>query len=158
MGGARSTGLVSDGQQSATAAAASNSGWLGVTNDPDELELLAQFQRKLQEMRAEKAMGGSPQEQPKQALPSTGLTLTPSGDGKLALTPKPRQVEVKKEEPHAPEAEVKSEIPDDDEDGLCDYAKAGINAMQARKAEQVAAATALKTASRFSQEGRAKQG
>ena len=54
MGGACSTGLVSDGQQSATAAAASNLGWLGVTNDPDELELLAQFQRKLQEMRAEK--------------------------------------------------------------------------------------------------------
>ena len=62
----------------------------------------------------------------------------------MALTPKPRQVEVKKEEPHAPEAEVKSEIPDDDEDGLCDYAKASIKAMQARKAKKAAATTALK--------------
>ena len=137
MGGARSTGLVSDGQQSATAAAASNSGWLGVTNDPDELELLAQFQRKLQEMRAEKAMGGSPQEQPKQALPSTGLTLTPSGDGKWALTPKPRRAGVKKEEPHAPEAEVQSEIPDDDDDGLRDYAKASVKAMQTKKPKRL---------------------
>ena len=44
----------------------------------------------------------------------------------------------------APEAEVKSEIPDDDEDGLCDYAKASIKAMQARKAKKAAATTALK--------------
>ena len=53
-------------------------------------------------------------------------------------------MEVKKGEPDAPEAEVKSEIPDDDEDGLCDYAKASIKAMQARKAKKAAATTALK--------------
>ena len=67
VGAASSSRLLGGGQQSAVDAAGScrvlgvsqqsaeAGGWLGITNDPDELEILAQFQRKLAELKANKA-------------------------------------------------------------------------------------------------------
>ena len=130
---------------------------MGITNDPDELELLAQFQRKLAELRAIKASRpiGAASPEPAVASPqkawnvaspqkSTGLQLTPSGDGKWKLVPKPREVKPEPTEPAAKQEvkkESKKELQDADSDCLDEYTKASLKAFRKRKAIRVEEAT-----------------
>ena len=172
VGAASSSRLLGGGQQSAVGAAGScgvlgvsqqsaeAGGWLGVTNDPDELELLAQFQRKLAELRANKAsrLIGAASPEPAVASPqkawnvatppkSTGLQLTPSGDGKWKLVPKPREVKPEPTEPAVQQEvkqESKTEPQDDDSDCLDDFTKASVTAFRKRKATKAKVARLLK--------------
>ena len=126
---------------------------MGITNDPDELELLAQFRRKLAELRACKASKhiGAASPEPAVASPqpaaNTGLQLPPSGDGKWKLVFKPREVKPEPTEP-AVKQEVKqaskTEPQDDDSDCLDDFTKASLAAFRKRKATKAEEARLLK--------------
>ena len=146
VGAACSSGVVGGGKQS-DMGAAGQYGWLGVTNDPDELELLAHFQRRLQELRANKAMPSDANQQvlpPQPAATDGGLKLTPTSNGKWALIPKPLDVKQPAEtEPQLDGVAVKEEVKDDESDALDSFAKASLEAFKARRATKATSSSSV---------------
>ena len=120
------------------------------STDPDELELYAEYCRKLQELRARKSTCASPvgmagnelgpvKPEPDHKIP---LQLTATGDGKWQLTPKCRTFEPPENIINHEGVQVKDEgdtsaAADDDADALDAFAKASLDAFKKRKAKGV---------------------
>ena len=125
--------------------------WAELINsqDPDELELLAEFHRKLTELRRSKSGGASIIDAPGQAQQTNepskaqGLVLTPGVGGKWSLQPKLGPKPEPKVEPKTEHMGVKSEhleapqpdaLHDSDSDALDAHSKAALKSMKTRNA------------------------
>jgi len=113
--------------------------WHGITDDPDELELLAQFQRKLMEIRSKSRVDDQKltigQTQSIASLPAKQpLHLHQSGTGKWTLTPRAIKAEVDTDaNAEKPEAgKDTTDIASDASDALDEFHRASIQGIQAR--------------------------